>query len=282
MQDILVVGATGNVGSELIRQFDGAGRRVRALVRDEHKAERIASVATPVIGDLAKAETLAPAFAGAERVLILAPPTAQAETLERNAFDAAIAAGAKRIVYLSNYGAAEFDSDPHFHLHAVHERSLASLGVDWTVLRPTRFMTYTPYVWSSVLNRGLLIEAGGAGAMTVIDPADIGAVALKALTEDGHEGQTYELTSEDSFTAAELAQMLSRLLRRDITIFAGDLDALRTALIENGAPAEYVPLMAGYFAKVVAGLWKRTDTVGKLLGRAPRAYAHWLEENLPV
>lgn len=278
---ILVTGATGTVGSELVRQLDGAGHRVRALVRDRHKAERIASLATPVIGDLAKPETLTSAFARAERVFVLAPPTPEQETLERNAFDAAIAAGAKRIVFLSNYGAAENDVDPHFHVHGKHERHLASLGVDWTVLRPTRFMNYTPFVWSSVIDRGLLIEAGGAGAMTVIDPADIAAVALKALTEDGHEGQRYDLTSEDSFTAAELAQTLSRALQRDITLFEGDLDALRIALIENGAPGEYAPLMAGAFAKVAAGLFKRTNTVVKLLGRPPRPYTQWLESNLP-
>jgi uncharacterized protein YbjT (DUF2867 family) len=279
---ILLVGPTGSVGSELVKQLAASGRPFRALVRSEAKAKSLPSLAEPAIGDLAKPETLARAFAGAERVFVLAPPTPEAETLERNAFDAAIAAGAKRIVFLSNYGAAENDVDPHFHVHGKHERHLKSLDVDWTVLRPTRFMNYTPFVWPSVINRGLLIEAGGTGAMTVIDPADIAAVALKALIEDGHEGQTYELTSEDSFTAAELAQTLSRVLRRDITLFEGDLDALRTALIENGAPGEYAPLMAGAFAKVAAGLFKKTDTVANLLGRAPRAYAHWLEQNLPL
>jgi uncharacterized protein YbjT (DUF2867 family) len=282
MNDILIVGATGTVGSELVRQLAGAGHRVRALVRNRQKADRITSLATPVIGDLAKPETLASAFAGAQRVFILSPPIPETETLERNAFDAAIEAGAKRIVYLSNYGAAEGDVDPHFHVHGKHERRLESLDVDWTVLRPTRFMNYTPFVWPSVIDRGLLIEGGGAGAMTVVDPADIAAVALKALTEGGHAGQIYELTSEDSFTAAELAQTLSRVLRRDITLFDGDLDALRTALIENGAPGEYAPLMAGAFAKVAAGLFKRTDTVAKLLGRPPRAYADWLAQNLPA
>jgi uncharacterized protein YbjT (DUF2867 family) len=132
------------------------------------------------------------------------------------------------------------------------------------------------------LNRGLLIEGGGAGAMTVIDPADIAAVAVKALTEDGHEGRRYDLTSEDFFTAVDLARTLSRILRRDVAIFEGDLEALRAALVENGAPAEYAPLMAGYFRKVAAGAWERTDTVGKLLGRKPRAYADWLEHNLPA
>lgn len=282
MEDILVVGPTGNVGSLLLKRLHAAGHRVRALVRDRRKAEQIASIATPVMGDLTKPETLPRAFESAERVFILSPPIPETEALERNAFDAAIAAGAKRIVYLSNYGAAEKDVDPHFHVHGKHERRLATLGVDWTVLRPTRFMSYTPYVWSSVLKRGLLIEGGGAGKMTVIDPADIAVVALKALTEDGHEGQTYELTSEDFFTSAELAQTLSRSLRRDIAIFEGDLDALRSALVENGAPPEYAPLMAGAFAKTAAGLWKTTDTVERLLGRAPRSYGDWLEQNLPT
>jgi uncharacterized protein YbjT (DUF2867 family) len=282
VEEILVVGPTGNVGSQLVRQLHRVGHRVRALVRDRQKAERIASVATPVIGDLAKPETLASAFEGAERVFVLSPPIPETETLERNAFDAAIAAGAKRIVYLSNYGAAEGDHDHHYHVHGKHERRLASLDIDWTILRPTRFMTFTPFVWSSVLERGLLIEGGGAGSITVIDPADIAAIALKALTEDGHEGHSYDLTSEDHFTAHGLAQMLSHALGRDITIFEGDLDALRAALIENGAPAEYAPLMASTFARVAAGHFKTTDTAGKLLGRTPRAYTDWLQENLPV
>ena len=279
---ILVIGATGTVGSELVKQLAAAGVKPRALVRTRDKAEAVAALATPVIGDLARPESLADAFRGAERVFVLAPPTPEQERLERNAFDAAMAAGAKRIVFLSNYGAAVGDEDRHFHVHGKHERRLASLGVDWTALRPTRFMNYTPFVWPSVLQRGLLIEGGGEGAITVIDPSDIAAVAVKALTEDGHDGQAYELTSEDSFTAAELAQTISRVLRRDITLFEGDLDALRAALIENGAPGDYAPLMAGAFAKVAAGVFKRTDTVGKLLGRAPRAYADWLEHNLPV
>jgi uncharacterized protein YbjT (DUF2867 family) len=280
---ILGVGPTGTVGSQLLKQLAVAGHRPRALVRNSDKARVVASLADPVIGDLSQPESLAAAFNGAERVFVLAPPTPELETLERNAFDAAIAAGARRIVFLSNYGAAEFDDEAHFHVHGKHERRLASLGVDWTVLRPTRFMNYTPFVWSSIVQCGLLIEADGAGAMTVIDPADIAAVALKALTENGHEGRSYELTSEDSFTTAELARTLSRVLRRDIAIFkGGDLDALRAALIESGAPAEYAPIMAVYFKKVAAGFFKTTDAVAKVLGRAPRSYADWLGQNLPV
>lgn len=279
-ESILIVGATGTVGSELVQQLAATNRRVRALVRDERKAATIADLATPAVGDLAVPATLAPAFEGAERVFVLAPPIPEAESLERNAFDAAIAAGAQRIVFLSNYGASDYDGDPHYRAHAASERHLASLGVDWTVLRPTRFMTHTPYVWRSVLQRNLLLEPASEGKMTVIDPIDVAAVGRLALTEDGHEGKIYSLTSEDSFTARELADTLSRALDRALTIFQGDTEALRGALIESGAPGEYAPLMAGYFALAATGFYQVTDTAGQVLGRKPRSYAEWLDGNL--
>src|SRR5688572_5900248 len=194
---ILVVGATGVIGSELVKRLAAPGRRVRALVRSAAKAKGLPSLVESVVGDLSVPATLAPAFQGAERVFVLSPPVPEMESLDRNAFDAAIAAGVKRIVYLSNYGAGEFSRDDyHFEAHAANERRLAKLGVDWTVLRPTRFMTHTPFVWPSVFQRNLLLEPGGEGAMTVVDPVDVSAVALLALTTNGHEGRTYSLTSE--------------------------------------------------------------------------------------
>jgi uncharacterized protein YbjT (DUF2867 family) len=279
---ILVLGATGTVGSRLVRQLAAAGVKPRVLVRSRDKADAIASHATPVIGDLKAPDSLAAAFGGAERVFVLAPPTPELEMLERNAIDAAVAAGARRIVFLSNYGAAAGDQDWHFDVHGRHELLLASLNIDWTVLRPTRFMNYVPFVWPSVLNQGLLLETGGEGAMSFIDPDDIAAVAAKALIEEGHEGQAYELTSEDAYTAADLAALLSRVLGRKLEIFEGDVDALREALVASGVPGDFAPLMADYFGKVNAGFYKRTDTVARLLGRAPRAYADWLQDNLPV
>jgi uncharacterized protein YbjT (DUF2867 family) len=279
---ILVVGATGKVGSRLVRQLAAAGVKPRALVRSRDKGEAIASLATPVLGDLKAPEALAEAFRGAERVFILAPPAPEMETMERNAIDAAVAAGAKRIVYLSNFAATEGDEDRFAHIHGLHQRLLATLDVDWTVLRPTRFMTSVPFVWPSILNQGLLLEAGGSGIMSFFDPDDAAAVAVKALTENGHAGQTYRLTSEDAYTAADLAGLLSRVVGRELKVFEGDVEAFREALIANGAPGEHAPSMARYFAKVVAGLYKPTDTAAKVLGRAPRAYAHWLEQNLPV
>lgn len=262
---ILVVGATGHLGTRLVRQLSAAGNKPRALVRSQEKAQSIAPMATPVIGDLLAPETLVDAFRGAERVFIVAPPTPDMEALERNAIDTAVAAGAKRIVYLSNFAATEGSELRPMHIHGLHERFVASRGVDWTVLGPTRYMTNFPFNWSSVLNDGLLLEMGGSGVMTCIDPDEVAEVAVKALTEDGHEGQTYRLTSEDAFTAADLAAHLSEFLGRNVRVVES-----------NGAAP------AGYFGLVAASAYKTTDTAAKVLGRSPRSYAEWLKLHAPV
>jgi len=263
---ILIVGATGELGTRLVGQLAAAGVRPRALVRSPDKGEAIAGMATPVIGDLRAPESLPDAFGGAERVFIVAPPVADMETIERNAIDAAIAAGAKRIVYLSNFAAKEGSDLRPNHIHGLHEQLIATLGVDWTVLGPTRYMTNFPFDWPSVLNDGLLLETGGSGVMTCIDPDDVAAVAVKALTEDGHEGQTYRLTSQDSFTAADLARLLSKFLGREVRVVDVDVAASN----------------AGYFRLVAAGVYRTTDTAAAVLGRAPHAYADWLKRNAPA
>jgi uncharacterized protein YbjT (DUF2867 family) len=279
---VLIIGATGKVGSRILRQLAAAGIRPRALVRSRDKGEAIASLATPVLGDLMAPETLAEAFRGAERVFILAPPTSEMEALERHSIDAAVAAGARRIVYLSNFAATEGDEDRFVHIHGIHQRLVTTLGVDWTVLRPTRFMTSVPFVWSSILIQGLLLEAGGSAILSFFDPDEAAAIAVKALTEDGHVGQTYKLTSNDAYTAADLAKLLSRAVGRELKVFEGDLDAFRAALIANGAPEAHAPAMVRYFAKVAAGVYEPTDTAARVLGRTPRGYADWLEQNPPV
>lgn len=264
LPSILVVGATGHLGTRLIGQLAAAGVRPRALVRSREKGEAIASIATPVLGDLLAPDTLADAFGGAERVFIVAPPVAEMEILERNAIDAAVAAGAKRIVYLSNFAATEGSGLRPMHIHGLHERLVASLGVDWTILGPTRYMTNFPFNWPSVLNDGLLLETGGSGIMTCIDPDEVAEVAVKALTEDGHERQTYRLTSHDALTATDLAALLSRFLGREIRV--------PESKGERASPA-------GYFGLVAAGAYTTTDMTAKVLGRPPRSYADWLEQH---
>jgi uncharacterized protein YbjT (DUF2867 family) len=262
-EDILIIGGSGTLGSRLVRQLAAGGIRPRVLTRTQETADALASLAAPVVGDLLAPESLEAAFRGVERVFVLGQPTPDMEALERNAIDAAVASGARRIVYLSNFTARVGSDLRPNHIHAVHERLVASLGIEWTVLGPTRYMTNFPFDWASVLNDGLLLETGGSGVMTCIDPDDVAEVAVKVLTEAGHDGQTYRLTSEDSFTAASLAALLSDVVGRDVRV-------------AEGVPA------AGYFKLVAAGMYVPTNTASMLLGRAPRTYRDWLRRNAPT
>jgi uncharacterized protein YbjT (DUF2867 family) len=131
------------------------------------------------------------------------------------------------------------------------------------VLGPTRYMTNFPFNWSSVLKDGVLLEMGGSGVMTCIDPEDVAEIAVRALTEDGHHAQTYRLTSHDTFTAASLAALLSEHLDREVR-----------------APDTVPASPSGYFGLVVAGVYRTTDTAARVLGREPRPYADWLRQNL--
>jgi uncharacterized protein YbjT (DUF2867 family) len=262
-EEIVVVGATGQLGSRLVPRLAAAGVKPRVLVRTPENAEKLAPLATPLVGNLLAPETLVPVFRGAERVFVLGQPTSDMEALERNAIDAAVSAGVKRIVYLSNFTARVGSDLRPNHIHGIHEQLVSSLGLEWTVLGPTRYMTNFPFDWGSVLNDGLLLETGGPGMMTCIDPDDVAEVAVKVLTEDGHDGQMYRLTSEDAFTAADLAALLSQVVGHDVRVV-------------EGTPAP------GYFSMVAAGLYVRTDTASELLGRTPRAYADWLSQNAPA
>src|SRR5690606_17706507 len=102
------------------------------------------------------------------------------------------------------------------------------------------------------------------------------------LTTDGHAGQRYDLTSEDAFTAGELAALLSKALGRAVEPFGGDAGTMRAALLDSGAPEVLAALMEGYFKTVAERCWHDTDTARRLLGRRPRPYAEWLERNLPA
>lgn len=271
----LVVGATGTVGTEVVKQLVTAGFPVRALVRDVAKAKKLGGGVEVAVGDLLQPRTLEPAFAGISKVFVVAPPTAHLEELEANAFTAAEHAGVERIVYLSNFGAGQFESDL-WQAHASSEQRLLAGQTEWTILRPTRFMTNTPYSWISVRKRDQLIESHGGRKVTLIDPRDIAAVAVKALTMPGHEQKVYELTGE-SLNGVEMAQRLSSALLRPIQFVEASEEAMRDDLLGSGIPAQIVEKILYYFSTVRDGRWYETSTLRELLGREPRSYASWLK-----
>jgi len=276
---ILVTGATGRVGRQLVTQLAAAGHPVRALVRDPAKAAILPPAVDVVVADLTDPRSLTAAFDATERVFVLAPPppTPDMEQLEINAFVAAEQAGARHIVYLSNFGAGRFQ-DPLFAAHGANEWRLRSLALDWTILRPTRFMTEVPFTWHGILTQATLREPLGGQPLTIIDPHDIAAAAALILTTHGHASRIYELTGQ-TLTGAQIAGHLSTVLNRPIGFEDCTEDDFDRDLAEGGVPAPVIEILHEVFRTVRAGQWYDTSTLADLLGRPPRGYADWLRDN---
>jgi uncharacterized protein YbjT (DUF2867 family) len=277
---ILVTGATGTVGSETVRLLADAGHRVRAMVHDPAKAASLGAGIDTVVADLGEPATLAPAFAGVERVFVISPVHPQLETFEANAYRAAAEAGVKHIVKLSNFAAGSFDT-LLMAWHQASEDGLRAQQVPWTVLGPTRFMTDTPFpfMWSSIVNQGLITESTADGRITVIDPRDVAAVAAKVLTTPGHEGRSYKLTSDDSLTGAEIAEKISAAVGRPVSFVDAPPDVVHQGLVAAGVPEFVAEMLLQYFFLVRDGYMQLTTTVADLLGRPPRSYEEWLKDN---
>lgn len=275
---ILVVGATGTVGSEVVKQLVAGGHRVRALVRDPARAATLGTGVEIVVGDLERPDTLGPAFAGVEKAFVLAPPTPLLATLEGNAFEAAGRAGVGHVVKLSAFGVGMFKEVPWVR-HGASEAKLRESGLAGTILRPTRFMNDTPFPWTWDRQHGTVLEATGDARMTLIDPVDIAAVAVTVLTTPGHDGQVYELTSAEALTGAELAQTIATAIGRPVRFIDTPPDSLRERILASGVPGFVADATLNYFASVRTGRWYTTSTVADLLGRPARSFAEWLRNH---
>ena len=272
----LIVGATGTIGRHLVRQLLERRQPVRVLARDPAKAATLGDVEI-ARGDLSKPETLPPAFAGIEKVFVLAPPTPDLLALETAAFHAAKAADVRHIVYLSNFGAGSLGSrDSIWQWHGTSERRLRDLGVAWTILRPARFMTDTPFPWAWDKERAVLAEPLGTGKVTMIAPQDLAAVAAKALLEPGHEGKIHELTSGEALSGADIADALAQATGKPVKFVDIAPGAARETMMSIGLPPFLPDLILDYYAGVREGRWYVTSTTADLLGRPAVTYAEWL------
>ena len=235
---ILITGATGTTGREVVRELRRLGAQgVRALVRDPARADFIREAGFETIaGDFGRPETLDAALAGVERALLLTPPTPDTVSQHQDFIIAAAGAGVRHVVKLSAI-AADADAPEGFgRWHGQSENLLKTSGLKWTILRPNFFMQNLLGQARQIAATGGIYQPVGDARASFIDVRDIAAVAARALTEDGHEEQTYTLTGPEALSYHDVAAKLSEAAGRAIAYVPVSPEQFRAGALGAGLP----------------------------------------------
>jgi uncharacterized protein YbjT (DUF2867 family) len=276
---IVVFGATGTTGSEVVGQLVDCGRRVRAVVRDRFKAAKFGKDVEVVQADLAEQDALAAACAGADKAFIVS--VGPGLVLEANAFAAAKGAGIRHIVRVSaqEIEFPELAATPLGKAHLEAEQRLRECGVAWTLLRPSYFATNTLLPFILDRREGASFVPTGDGKEAPIDPRDIAAVAVRALTTPGHKQEVYLMTGPELLSYADMMGKASRAVGKQLRHVDMPEDAARKRLLALGLPPPVAESLIGHFAAVKAGRAYVTSTVGHLLGRPARTFDDWIDDH---
>ena len=268
---ILVTGATGNVGGELVRALAAAGQPIRALVRASREPGFPAGV-QPVAGDLNQPESMRPALAGAQALFLYPGYQEMAGTLAE-----ARRAGVRRVVMLSGSSAASGDMSNAVSRYMIEsEAAVRDSGLAWTMVRSFGFMSNT-LQWVPQLRTGDMVRAPFAGVqVAMIDPSDIAAVAAAALTEPGHDGRVYTVSGPHALRPADRARILGEVLGRDLRFEAQPDDEAR-AEMAAAMPAAYVDAFFDFYVKGTLDESQPQPDVAEVTGRPPRTFRQWAQ-----
>jgi uncharacterized protein YbjT (DUF2867 family) len=276
---ILITGATGNVGSQVLSQMPTTGLHLRAMVRNPDTAGLPAHVEI-VRGDLTRPETLDQCLDPIDTVFLVwvAPADAVAPALER------IAKRARRIVFLS---APLKTAHPLFQQPnpsrtraELIERLIETSGLEWTFLRPAMFAANALGWWAPQIRAGDVVRWPYLNVSTApIDERDIAAVAVRTLCEDTHSGAEYVLTGPQSLSQFEQIATISAVLGRSLRI-------------EEISPEDWVHELPGFLpsfvAKYLLDVWAAavaqpaflTSTVAELTGSPARTFFEWVTDHV--
>ncbi|HEU4421896.1 MAG TPA: NmrA family NAD(P)-binding protein [Pilimelia sp.] len=276
---ILVTGATGTVGGSLVRQLVDAGHRVRALTRDPGSpaARRLPAQVEVVRGDFATPGSLVPALRGVTRMHLVAIDGYGPLTTGPEILALAEQAGVRRITHLGHNDPSRDDDDPLEADHRSLQRAIEASGLEWTHLFPGEFMANT-WEWSGSIRAECVVRAPfGDWNSAMVHEADIAAIAIAALLDDGHAGRTYMPTGPEPVRRRDAVRMIGEAIGRDVRFVELTPDEAR-AHWRGTYPEEIIEwfLEMGDYPEGNATV---LPDVEQVTGRPGRTFRQWATEH---
>jgi uncharacterized protein YbjT (DUF2867 family) len=250
---ILVIGATGTIGSHLCNRLHADRADFKALVRNAGKAGPMNEKGIKTVaGDLDAKESLLEAMDGIDKLFLLSVTSPDIPRLQGNAVDAALKKGVRHIVKISARGA---DSAAHFNIARFHgqaEKIIRESGIPFTFLRPHSFMQNLFFDAKTIREQNAIYSSLGTGRIPMVDARDIAEVAFTALTQEGHEDKSYYLTGPQAISYEDIAEKLSIGLDRKIKVLPITLQEEYNQSVKAGLPiwlAEDMKIVNGDYSE---------------------------------
>jgi uncharacterized protein YbjT (DUF2867 family) len=281
---ILVTGATGRAGTQVVQALLERDAEVRVFVRDADKARGLFGDAVEVArGDFADPRSVRDALDGVSDVLLSGADDPRRVEWEATTIDAAATLGVRRIVKLSSLVAEPEAPVAFWDWHGRIEQHLRTSGVGAVILRSSFYMSNLLAVAERVAVEGRLYAPAGEARIAMIDPCDVGAAAAVVLMSEGHDGATYVLTGPEAVTYAQVARELSSSVGREVEfVDIPEEDATR-AMVQAGLPEFVARQTVGVFAAARRGALEQvTTTVESLTGRPARRLASFVSDHARV
>ncbi|WP_219837125.1 SDR family oxidoreductase [Paenibacillus sp. R14(2021)] len=276
---ILVIGATGTTGKELVKLLAKNGHKTRVTVRPTSNTSELQALGVELVqADLNDVDTLVQAMNGIQKVYFATPLVPNMVELSSSIIRAANKAAVKHLVKLSGGGA---DMDTMAKWHRAVEKEIEQSGMAYTFLQSNTFMqNFIKFNSRTIRAQGAFYEPYGEGKSAYIDASDIAQVAYRVLTEEGHANKAYYLSGPEALSGAEIADILSSVTGKSIKFIDAPVEAASAGMQKAGMPAEIVEALLEHYQMMKLGHTAGvSSTVEEITGQKATSFETFAQAN---
>jgi uncharacterized protein YbjT (DUF2867 family) len=278
---VLVIGGTGNVGGMVVKELLKRGAEVRVFSRERSEEGKVPAGVEFALGDLLDPVSLEQAMQGVDKLFLLNAVVPDELTQALIAYGIARRAGVKHVTYLSVFRVDQFRDVPHFASKLTLESALREFGVPYTILRPAYYIQNDARLKDALTGPGIYPMPIGTAGIAAVDVRDIAEAAAISLTQNGHEGQTYDLVGPTLISGPGNAATWGRLLGKEIKYTGHNFDQWEKQMRTN-APSwsayDLRMMFQGYFDRGFASTEAEVARMTTLIGHSPRSYEDFAAE----